>query len=643
MTKPKLIVGTVNNQPLGMKYEKFEELYQYCYKPFLKLLNTNPDVYAVLYYSGILLEHLEEYHPEFIMLLHDLIRRKQVELVGGAYYEPFLPLIPNTDKLGQIEFLTTYLRKQFGIRVRGCWVPFGVWDHILPFTLKNSGMDYAFLNTGPLAEKNEPMLPSITEEYGKSLIIYPVFSDFIHDFPKETPEESLKNLIGILSDTEGALASVLFPGDKLFNNPAGLKEREQWISDFFACVRENRSRIEYTLPGKYSRTDRRVKKKYYSPTSYGELMEWRGKPFTDDGGVFKKCLLEFPESNILYAKMMYVYQLVNQIRGDRSRKKTAREELWKGQGNSSFWYAKNGGVFRNSYRKAAFSALLEAEKLTREKGIFKSSIVVTDIDLDGFDEYLYQGNILNAYITGRGGEMFELDYLPGSWNYLDTFTQRDENGVCTPYLRRGFIDHIIPAGKTLEQFAAGEFRELSPGFNKTYTTEEVDRDRMRIQFSINDPPAGIKTDFSLRKQYAFKRSAVGVQYEIQTGDNLKDIPVFASELNLALPEPPGERVRVFAIVKGERKLVPEEATVLRQVSEVVIEDSINQTSLTISGSKRFRLWMFQIFTPYLTDSGEEREYQSTCIVPAWTRALGTMKPWDIVLTLKIEKLDKQNT
>ncbi|MBN2051010.1 MAG: DUF1926 domain-containing protein [Spirochaetales bacterium] len=642
MKKPKLIIGTINSQPLGTKHERFEEQYQNSYKPFLKLLHANPDIHAVLYYSGILLEQLEEHHPEFIMLLQELNRRKQVEMLGGAYYEPFLPLIPNTDKLGQIEFLTTYLRKRFGSRMRGCWVPYGVWDHILPFTLKNSGMEFAFLNTGDGETGKDALVPSITEEYGKSLVVYPIFSRFLGKVTVLSPTVFLQD---ILKETEGSpdcVVSLLGRGDQIFTDKISLQEKQEWFQDFFAVVRDKRDKVEFTLPGIRGKSDGLVRKKYFPPTTYGELIEWKGRPFSEDKGVFKKSLLEFPEANVLYSKMMYVYQLVNQIRGDRSRKKTAREELWKGQGNSVFWHARDGGVYRNSYRKAAFAALLEAEKLTRERGIFKSSIVACDIDLDGDEEYLYQGNTINAYVTCRGAQLFELDYLPGSWNYLDTLAERNKDGLPVPYLRRGFVDHFMSKETTLEQFQKAAFEEKLKGSDLAYPLNNFDREHLKLEFDFPGTINGGGQGSAMNKQYIFKRSSLTVQYRVLPGMEIdEDKPVFASEINLALPEPPGNLVKIYAVIKGQRKEISPEPQECKLVSEVIIEDSINRVAFSLSGGKRFRLWTFPIYTNCMTEQGELKEYQSTCFVPAWMGSFVTGKPWEVFLTLRADKLLKQ--
>ncbi|HUV08568.1 MAG TPA: 4-alpha-glucanotransferase, partial [Spirochaetia bacterium] len=146
MKSIQLIFGTYNCQPVGKTGNVFEQSYQASFKPFLSALNRFPDFFAVLHYSGILLEWLEKNHPEFMMLLSDMVSRKQVELLTGGFYEPVLPLIPNHDKLGQIEKMTTFLRAHFGRRPRGCWLTERIWDSSLASTLNTSGIEYTFLN-----------------------------------------------------------------------------------------------------------------------------------------------------------------------------------------------------------------------------------------------------------------------------------------------------------------------------------------------------------------------------------------------------------------------------------------------------------------------------------------------------------------
>ncbi len=69
MKKVRLVFGTHNSVPLGASDDELELIYQRELKPFLSTLYSHPEILLVNYYSGILLEWLEEFHPEFIMLV----------------------------------------------------------------------------------------------------------------------------------------------------------------------------------------------------------------------------------------------------------------------------------------------------------------------------------------------------------------------------------------------------------------------------------------------------------------------------------------------------------------------------------------------------------------------------------------------
>jgi predicted glycosyl hydrolase (DUF1957 family) len=120
---------------------EFEDRYNSSIKPFLTGLYNNPELPAALHFSGPLLERLERKKPECFLLISTLVARKQVELLGGGYYEPLLPLLPPPDKIGQIELLSTYLRRHFGKRPQGCLLPFTVWEQSLATTLRLCGMN----------------------------------------------------------------------------------------------------------------------------------------------------------------------------------------------------------------------------------------------------------------------------------------------------------------------------------------------------------------------------------------------------------------------------------------------------------------------------------------------------------------------
>ena len=141
-----LVLGSHAHVPSGASESEFEHIYENKMRPFVSSLYRYSNIQAVLHYSGVLLYWVERTHPEFFMLIEDMVSRKQAEILGGGFYEPMLPLIPLQDRIGQIELLTTYLRKHFGKRPLGCWIPDMAWEQHLTAALAACDMSYTFLS-----------------------------------------------------------------------------------------------------------------------------------------------------------------------------------------------------------------------------------------------------------------------------------------------------------------------------------------------------------------------------------------------------------------------------------------------------------------------------------------------------------------
>ncbi len=67
-----------------------------------------------IHYSGILWDFFEENHPEFLEGLKELVKKGQLEMMTGGYYEPILAVIPDEDKVGQIKRLTQTIQEEDG-------------------------------------------------------------------------------------------------------------------------------------------------------------------------------------------------------------------------------------------------------------------------------------------------------------------------------------------------------------------------------------------------------------------------------------------------------------------------------------------------------------------------------------------------
>ena len=675
MKKLKLIFGTHNSRPVGSTDEEFERAYRNAYKPFLSVLYTFPDIPAVMHFSGTLLQWLETHHAEFLDVLAEMSNRKQIELLGGGFYDPVLPLIPISDRIGQIESLTTFLRKRFGRRPRGGWVAERVWEPSLASSIKNSGMDYVFLDDSHFAaagvEDAGLNYPCQTEDQGKSLVVFPISNRLRRMTPYRTPDEAIAFLSTLASADEERVAVLLDDGEKFgeWDGTSKLCYEEKWLERFFTLVRRNSGWIETILPGRYLRQYMPRRKIYFPCTSYSEMMSWTLTPEHQrelsaaktaleearlplryvSGGHFRQFLTKYPESNLLYSKMMYTHILVNQLRGDKYRKIAARDELWRGQCSAAYWHGRCGGLYVNRLRKEAYRSLIEAEKVTREQGVFIPSIIPVDFDMDGRKEYLYQGNEINAYVHTSGGVLFELDYLAKSWNYLDTLSRHQEayhdESVAgrgyDRYQRKAFIDHVLSPDTTIDEFDAMTYRELGSFIDAPYVVPDLERERNELSLSRTGSidSDGVRRPLAIEKRYTFNGTGFTVRYILQNPGISALSFVFGCEINLSL----GGTTRSITVdgtgSAGDGTARCADSCgkqVYEDVGSVVLEDSENLTALRLAADTPFSLWSLTVETVSGTMTGCELSYQSNCLVPRWKIELAPGAVRELELSLVIQ-------
>ncbi len=669
-----LIFGTTNSLPVGTPQKEFERVYQRIYKPFLRVLYNLPNVPLTLHYSGTLLTWLDSNHSEFTDVLGEMVQRKQLELLGGGFWDPVFSLIPRQDSLGQIEGLTTFLRKRFGKRPRGAWITEHVWEPFLASTLKNSGIEHIFLDdhhfrvAGLYSE--ELVKPCLTEDQGKIVVVFPVRRELEEHIGVTPPEQVLESIRNLATDDGDGVVSMMYDGRRYANVSENSHPDydDRWLERFLTLAQKESEWLTLTSPSQYLRTRQPRKRAYFPATSHDDMMLWTLNPRRqrtllhvrsvlngsdeDDGylagGFFRDFLTRYPESNMLYAKMQYAHVLVNQIRGDKYRKQAAREELWKGQSHTAYWHGAAGGIYHNHLRKAVYRSLIEAEKVTREKGIFIPSIVSVDYDMDGLDEYLYQGQEMNAYVHREGGRLVELDYLPEPWNYMDVMSRHMEryheelgdDTVFDRYTRRSFIDHFFTPGTTIRQFDSMQYVERAEVYNCLFSIEEYNRTGNHLTLVCNfeiETDAGPQA-MRLCKRYHFEGSTVSVEVTLENRSSSVLRGTYGCELNLGFVSDQVDALRVHVFSEADPALarkallrrtrtqqdpdtphteIGPARQALSAVGTVIYEDLINRLDLAVSFRDPVEVWSTPVITHSMHENHLDNIYQGSSLIPVW--------------------------
>ena len=146
MHSVRFVLALHNHQPIGNFDGVFESAFADSYQPFLEFLSDYSQIPVSLHTSGCLMEWIVEHHSEYIDRLKALVARGQVEIVGGGFHEPILPMIPAHDRRGQIASYTRYLEELLECKVRGMWIPERVWEQSLVQEIAAAGIEYTVLD-----------------------------------------------------------------------------------------------------------------------------------------------------------------------------------------------------------------------------------------------------------------------------------------------------------------------------------------------------------------------------------------------------------------------------------------------------------------------------------------------------------------
>ncbi len=457
-----------NHQPLGNFPWVFEEAYQQAYLPMVEALEKYPAIRLSLHYSGCLIDWLEQSHPEFLDRLAALVSRKQVEIMGGAYYEPILPAIPDTDKLGQIAKMDTFVKQRFGSKPTGLWLAERVWEPHLAKTLAEAGVEWTLVDDNAFkslgVEDKDLFGYYFTEEQGHSVKVFPISKYLRYSIPWHDVEEVLSYLGKEASDRGNKIAILGDDGEKFGVWPGTYEYcwQKGWVEKFFTELEANQDWLQTILLGEYACRVPPLGRVYLPCASYDEMLEWSlpadksweyanlKRQLEAEGhqditqfmysGIWRNFLVKYPEINRMHKKMLRVHQKVYQAR-TISKGDCGLEELWKAQCNCPYWHGVFGGIYLADIRATTYSYLVQAESKADSiihqprswlGKIFRSSRSWLewqkgDFDGDGKEELLVDGDAFSVYLSpAEGGSIFEWDLRRHSYNLYSTLARRPE-------------------------------------------------------------------------------------------------------------------------------------------------------------------------------------------------------------------------
>jgi len=637
MSKLKISFVTYTSLPKSSLRGDWENYYETILKPFIATLYKYKDQPSVHYIGGESLKWIEKHHPEYISVFTEMIKKKQADILCGAYQEPFLPIIPGPDRLGQIELMSTVLRKSFGKRFRGFWIPELVWDPNLAGMLCRSGVDYTFLPDSDLLQlgispKSTYQIHNV-EDQGKAIKVIPLWRAG-RGIGSMSPEEIIGNFLALHQDEARYLALAIDPLE--LRNKTKHQGQFPWLDRLMTLFREHNQELELVLPNNEIKTENIIySTHYFSPTTIEQYNSWSNVNNRNYGkGAFKNLINYYKDVRLIYAKMIFVHSLVQQIKGDKSRKKLARELLWKGQIHQAYCSGRLGGVADSHIRREAYASLLEAEKNTREKGIFMPSLMSTDYDLDGRKEFLYQGYDYNGYVHQSGGALFEWDYFPLNWNILNSF--RAYSAFEKSIKGKAFHDHFYPMGMVCQEWRDSlDMGDFAYGM---YRVIELDKEKNQISMTRRGSLTykGKTHALKIRKEYHFKRRSIEVVYNLENVSTADLHFQFSPEFNLALSQHDEEH-KLFTQKDNQKIYFSEKELVDTSFEEINLQDPQTKAVITVHSSVASKFYLRPIMLPIEDEMGERIIYQSSQLNPYWSLSLLKGKSWNVILDIKVTR------
>jgi alpha-amylase len=449
-----------NHQPVGNFDNVFAQAYGEGYAPFLDVISQYPEISFSLHISGPLLEWLEKNRPDYVRDLQELVKTGQCEILGGAYYEPILPILPRRDRVGQIVRYSEKLRQAFNCDVRGLWLAERVWEPSLVTDLLEAEIeytlvdDYHFKQAG--VEEDDLRGYFLTEDQGFLLKVFPISEPLRYMMPWKDPSEAIA-YIDLLAETyPDAVVVCADDGEKFGSWPGTFKlcYQDKWLIKFFDMLLERQEQqklVCMTLSQCLDETPP-VGTVYLPECSYREMTEWalptkrqlarhhmlselNGKPVTEQiknnlrGGLWRNFAAKYPEVREMQARMIEVSDHVAAAAGNAGVEKAVLE-LYRGQCNCPYWHGAFGGLYLPHLRNAIYRHLIAADNACLPDDVAhgeRVDIEVHDFNLDGRREIRLSTGFMAAYFAPHlGGMLYELDIRPVKHNLLATLARQPE-------------------------------------------------------------------------------------------------------------------------------------------------------------------------------------------------------------------------
>ena len=710
-----------NHQPIGNFDHVFEQAYQDSYKPFLDVFSRYDSLKVALHTSGPLMEWLDANHAEYVDRLGELVGQGRIEIIGGPFFEPILGMLPSRDRIGQIRGYTRWLENRLGAKVRGMWTPERVWEQSFTRDVADAEIEYTVLDDFHFknAGLSERRLTGhyVTEDDGRILSVFPGSETLRYLIPFGTTERIVEYFAKIAEENSQAVIVFGDDGEKFGTWPETHKHvyTNGWLERFFNALVENQDWIKTVTLAEAIDEVPPVAKTYLPDSSYREMTEWslpterlveyenlvhemQDEPHWEAlrsfirGGIWRNFRVKYPESNEMYSRMMAVSRRTAELSEaagqgnlgmgggpiDAGLLEEARNELYRGQCNCSYWHGAFGGIYLPHLRNAVYQHLINADNLLERAAGRQEQWVeadAADFDFDGHNEVRLANDKMVAMIApSRGGRIYELDIRAISHNLLATLTRRPEayhqkvlrgpggdNDACASihdrvvfkqadldkriqydaYERKSLLDLFYDEDVTLDAIVAGTASQHGDFVDGDYEAR-VRRNpgRIQIQLSRTGNVCGVPLKITKGLTLDAGSSTLEIAYLLENLPQDRTFH-FAGEFNFA-GLPAGADDRYFRDGDGNKIGQLGSRLDLRDVDSIGMTDEWLQIKVDLHASRPTNYWTYPIETVSQSEGGFELVHQSVVVHPHWYVCGNAQGEWGVTLKMDIDTNHVEN-
>ncbi len=539
MKKTGFIFSIHNHQPFGNFDDVIESCFRRSYRPLIDTLSETPFVKTVLHISGPLLIWLKKNHTEHIEKITLLIKKGQLELLGGTFSEAVISTLPEEDRILQIEMYKNLISDIFSkdINLKGFWLTERVFTPDVIKTLCSAGYKYTFLDDTHIKKSGSSLdQPVYLSRYlNHELLILPINRFLRYEFPFKDSDEIIKKI------KKHKTVIHADDGEKLGDWP-GMYDylyKEKRLSKLFCDLRDED--IDFIFPDTLIKENPDPKEIFIPYSSYDSMNKWsmntgslikihreydRDRIKNDDStfytGNYFNFFIKYSESGTIYKKNLFFSSLFH-------HDEKIKEELLRSQCCCGYWHGVFGGIYLPHMRDAINLGNIYAENSLPEG--------ITKIDKEMI--VLKKGG-LSATIKRKGACLSSINSFKKRLNILNTITRRPEfyhSDIREPIYydlddRISISEYVVSQRVTKQNYLKNNFGIQGNFKNCLFEISNIEEQQITFYAKQKCLICDELVDIKLTKTFFFEKDTFCINFKIEKSKPVEDENTYLmTELN----------------------------------------------------------------------------------------------------------------